>query len=74
MSVIVPFPGGRAASRGGQLNRSAQTLGAVHPARAGMISWVRPASCECCGRPTLASRSGVARMTFCRQCSPPSVA
>ena len=74
MSVIVPFPGGRATAHGGPRNRSGQTLGAVHPTRAGMISWVRPASCECCGRPTLAGPSGMERMTLCRHCSPPNVA
>jgi hypothetical protein len=74
MSVIVPFPGGRVASRRAQHNRSGQTLGAVHPTRAAMISWVRAASCECCGRPTLVRRSGAERMTLCGQCSPPSVA
>jgi hypothetical protein len=75
MSVVVPFPGLRAASRGGQRNRSSDTLSAVHPTRAGsVISWVRPASCECCGRPTLAARVGLGRMTLCRQCSPPNIA
>jgi len=45
MSVIVPFPGGRAAAGSGQHSRSGQTLGAVHPTRAGTISWVHRASC-----------------------------
>ena len=75
MSVVVPFPGLRTASRGGQRNRSSQTLGAVHPARAGsVISWVRPATCECCGRPTLAGRRGYGETTLCGHCSPPNVA
>jgi len=74
MSVIVPFPGGRAAAGSGQHSRSGQTLGAVHPTRAGTISWVHRASCECCGRATLAGRGGSERMTLCGQCSPPSVA
>ena len=74
MSVIVPFPGGRAASRSRQHNRTGQSLGAVHPTQAGMISWVRPASCECCGRPTLAGRTGLEGLTLCGHCSPPSVA
>ena len=64
MSVVVPFPGLRAAGRVGARNRSAQTLGASHAVRGGsVISWVRPASCDCCGRPTLAGRSGVERAT-----------
>ena len=74
MSVIVPFPGGRAASRGGQRNRSSRTLGAVHPTLAAPISWVHRASCECCGRPTLACRGGAERTILCGHCSPPSVA
>jgi len=62
MSVVVPFPGLRAA-RGGQRNRSSQTPSAPHPARgSSVISWVRPAECECCGRPTLAGRRGLDRM------------
>jgi hypothetical protein len=74
MSDILPFPGGRVASRGGQHSRSGQTLGAVHPTRAGMISWMRRASCECCGRATLAGRARTERMTLCRQCNPQNVA
>ena len=73
MSVVVPFPGDRVAPTGSR-NRSSQSLSAVHPARGGsVISWVRPATCECCGRPTLAPR-GVGRMTLCGHCSPPSIA
>ncbi len=75
MSVVLPFPGIRAAARGGQRSRSSQTLSAVHPARGGsVISWVRPATCDCCGRPTLAGRSGFERMTLCGHCSPPNIA
>jgi hypothetical protein len=75
MSVVVPFPGAQSASRGGQRNRSNQSLSAVHPTRAGsVISWVRPASCECCGRPTLAARQSPGRMTLCGHCSPPNIA
>jgi hypothetical protein len=74
MSVVVPFPGVRGASRGFQRS-SSQTLSAVHPVRAGsLLSWVRPAKCDCCGRPTLSSRMGVDRGTLCRHCSPPSIA
>ena len=74
MSVIVQFPGARAGSRSRQHNRGAQMLGAVHLSGPGMISWVRPASCECCGRPTLARRGGIVRMTLCGECNPPNVA
>ena len=74
MSVVVPFPGTRAAARAGR-NRSSQTLSGIHPTRAGSVmSWVWPASCECCGRPTLAARSGIDRETLCRHCSPLSIA
>jgi len=32
----------------------------LHPALGGgLMSWVRPASCDCCGRPTLAGRAGL---------------
>jgi hypothetical protein len=74
MSVIVPFPGGRAASHRGQHNRAGQTLGAVHRTDAGLISWVRSASCDCCGRQTLARRGGTNRATLCGQCRPLGVA
>jgi hypothetical protein len=75
MSVVVPFPGVRAASYGGQWSRTSHTLSGVHTARAGSVmSWVRPASCECCGRPTLASRTGQDRSTLCRHCDPPNIA
>ncbi len=74
MSVIVPFPGARAATRGGQYNRSGPTLSAVHSTPTAPISWVHRASCECCGRPTLGCRGGAERTILCGQCSPPSVA
>ena len=74
MSTIVPFPGGPAASRGGQHNRSGQTLGAVYSMHAGMISWVDAANCECCGRQTLTRRGGAMRGTLCAHCRRPSVA
>ena len=75
MSVVVPFPELSAASYGGQRSRTSQTLSGVHPARAGSVmSWVRPASCDCCGRPTLASRTGQDRRTLCRHCSPLNIA
>jgi len=75
MSVVVPFPGLRSAARGGQRNHNGQTSAAMHPARAGsVISWVRPAACACCGRPTLAGRSVIGRLTLCGQCSPPNIA
>ena len=75
MSVVVPFPGARAASRGGQRSYASQTMAALHPAHAGsVISWVRPATCECCGRPTLAGRSALRGATLCSHCSPPNVA
>ena len=70
MNAIVPFPGGRVSSR----SRSSQLLGAVHPTHAGMISWVRRASCECCGRATLTGRGGPQRLTLCGPCSPQNVA
>ena len=75
MSVVVPFPGQRATARGNQHNRVSQRSTGAHPARAGsVISWVRPASCDCCGRPTLAGRSGLEHVTLCGQSSPPSIA
>ena len=74
MSVIVPFPGGRAAARGGQHNRGSRTAGAVHPTHTAMISWVHRASCECCGRPTLGCRGGAERMILCGKCTPPNIA
>jgi len=74
MSVVVPFPGLRTAGRGGQRNRTGQTLSAVRPTRGSVISWVRPAECECCGRPTLAGRSTLERVTLCGHCSPPNIA
>jgi len=74
MSVVVQFPGMRAA-RTGQRNRAVSALGAPHAVRGGsVISWVRPASCDCCGRPTLAGRNGADRVTLCGHCRPPSVA
>jgi hypothetical protein len=75
MSVVVPFPGIQAASRGAQHSRGGQAASAVHPARAGsVISWVRTASCDCCGRPTLATRVGTGRGPLCRHCNPPNIA
>ncbi|HEY3058442.1 MAG TPA: hypothetical protein VGL99_05655 [Chloroflexota bacterium] len=75
MSVVVQFPGLRAAGRTGQRNRALSALGPTHAVRGGsVISWVRPASCDCCGRPTLAGRSGAERVTLCGHCRPPSVA
>ena len=76
MSVVLQFPGMTVAGRAWQRNRSPHTLGAVHAVRGGssLISWVRPASCECCGRPTLAARSGIDRETLCRHCSPLNIA
>jgi hypothetical protein len=75
MSVVVPFPGIQAASRGAQRSRGGQAASAVHPARAGsVISWVRTASCDCCGRPTLATRVGTGRGALCRHCNPPNIA
>jgi hypothetical protein len=74
MSVIVPFPGGRAGSRGGQHNRSGRAPGAVPATHTALISWVHRASCECCGRPTLGCRGGAERLILCDKCSPPSVA
>jgi hypothetical protein len=74
MSVVVPFPGLRTAGRSAQRRHSAEQLSAVHPVRGGsVISWVRPASCDCCGRPTLAGR-GQGDLTLCGHCRPPSVA
>jgi hypothetical protein len=74
MSVVVPFPGARNAARGGQRNRTNQAA-SPHTTRGGsVISWVRPAECECCGRPTLAGRSARNGMTLCGHCSPPSIA
>ena len=75
MSVVVRFPGApvaRLAARG-----RAQTLGsgrgALHPVRGGgVISWLRPAPCSCCGRPTLAGQAGLGGL--CAQCTPPDVA
>ncbi len=75
MSVVVQFPGMRVTGHSGQRSRGPQSLGASHAVRGGsVISWVRPASCECCGRPTLAGRSGRERMTLCVHCGPPRVA
>jgi hypothetical protein len=75
MSVVVQFPGVRAGSRAVQRGRAVQAIGGAHPARAGsVISWVRAASCECCGRPTLSGRNGSGRSVLCGHCSPPSVA
>jgi len=75
MSVVVPFPGVRLAGRATQRSRSSQSLGAAHAVRGGsVISWVRPASCDCCGRPTLAGRSGAQLATLCVHCSPPNIA
>ena len=75
MSVVLTFPTMRSAARGGLRNRTNQTLNGVHPARGGsVISWVRPAACECCGRPTLAGRAGTDRSVLCGHCSPPSIA
>lgn len=68
MSAVLQFPGTRTALRG-------RAASAAHPSRGGsVISWVRPASCECCGRPTLAGRPGLSDQTLCGHCSPPSVA
>jgi hypothetical protein len=75
MSVVVPFPGMRTASRGGQRNRNYLTVSSGHPTRGGsLLSWVSPATCECCGRPTLAGPKGLDRTTLCRHCSPPNIA
>src|SRR5205823_1607109 len=71
MSVVVPFPS-RAGARGRV--RTARSQAEYLGRSLGVISWVRPASCECCGRPTLAGQSRVARMTLCGHCSPPNVA
>jgi hypothetical protein len=79
MSVVVPFPGARAANRGRQASRSGHALHAGSQALHGpnglsVISWVRPASCACCGRPTLAARGAGDRNALCGHCSPPSIA
>ena len=72
MSVVVPFPGARAAARGTAQRSRAQS---AHSERAlSVISWVRPTACDCCGRPTLAGESRVTRETLCGHCSPPSIA
>ena len=75
MSVVVPFPGSRGATRGAQRSHTTRTPGALRPGRAGsVISWVRAASCDCCARPTLAAQTGLGRATLCSQCRPPSIA
>lgn len=75
MSAVLQFPGNRAATRGAQRARSAFGAGAPHPLSGGsVISWVRPLSCECCGRPTLGARSRRSDGTLCGHCSPPNVA
>ncbi|HYW89978.1 MAG TPA: hypothetical protein VFB50_19550 [Chloroflexota bacterium] len=68
MSEVVPFPGMRAAGH------VVQRQGPRVLRSGGVISWLRAASCVCCGRPTLAERSGVQRVTLCGHCSPPSIA
>jgi len=74
MSVVLPFPGLRAALRGAR-NPSRRSLNGVHPAMgSSLMSWVCAASCECCGRPTLAGRTGLEGLILCGHCSPPSVA
>ena len=71
MSVVVPFPGSRGATR----SHTNHTPSAVRPSRPGsVISWVRAASCECCARPTLAGQTGLGRATLCTQCRPPRIA
>jgi len=75
MSVVVRFPSARVAARGSVRNRSSQGVAAVHLAPAGsVVSWVRPAACECCGRPTLAGRRALDGVTLCGHCCPPNVA
>jgi hypothetical protein len=73
MSVVVPFPGMRAV-RGQRARVGQPTLG-IHPVRGGsVISWVRPAHCSCCGRPTLAGPGPLGGATLCGHCTPPSAA
>ena len=75
MSVVVPFPGVSLGTRGIQRKRGGAAIDAIHSVRGGsVISWVCPASCACCGRPTLAGRPGQQHVTLCGHCSPPSVA
>jgi hypothetical protein len=75
MSVVVPFPGSRASVRPAQRSGGQVRAGGLSGRRGvSVISWVRPANCACCGRPTLAGRSGHDRVALCAHCSPPSIA
>ena len=73
MSVVVPFPQARARLA---TSKVAPASPALHSVRGGsLISWVRPRSCSCCGRPTLAApRFGADNETLCSHCTPPSIA
>jgi hypothetical protein len=74
MSVVVPFPEVSTA-RVALRDRGTRTVpDARFLAGPGVISWLRPAQCECCGRPTLAGRGGLDRPTLCGHCAPPNIA
>ncbi|HYY90100.1 MAG TPA: hypothetical protein VFA49_14980 [Chloroflexota bacterium] len=81
MSVVVPFPEARVAQHAAMRGRTVQVVGlaghagTAHPIRGGgVISWLRPAQCMCCGRPTLAGQVRPSNVTLCAHCTPPSVA
>jgi hypothetical protein len=74
MSVVVPFPGSRASVRPAHHGAGPVHAGSRTGQGVSVISWVRPANCACCGRPTLAGRSGHDRVALCGHCRPPSIA
>jgi hypothetical protein len=72
MSVVVPFPALSTTVRRGRkpgLDRLGNTSHTAHAASS--ISWVRPADCDNCGRPTLATWRKRMQATLCGRCTVP---